>query len=144
MLALPLVAAALLAGCGGDDEDGDGGTPTTARGPAKTAPDAQIKGPDGAKMAAKAKELLESTDGESACFAVVTSSYVEKVGEAACARTMGEIATGPYDTITRAERTSAEVGEADVTSADGSQKRTLVFGRTFDGDWNVDGVKPAG
>ena len=144
LLALALVAAAGTAGsgCGGDDDEEK--TPTTARGPVKTAPDAQIQGADGAKMAASARELLEATDGSGPCFAIVASSYVEKVGETECARKMGAIATGPYDTITRAERVASEVGEAEVASADGSQKQVITFARTFDGDWNINGVKPPG
>lgn len=148
LLLIGLVLAALVPlGCGGDDEDGgaDDKPAQTAGGPVKIAEDAQIKGPEGAKIADSAKKLLEARSGQDVCYELTASDYVESLGgEKGCAAKLGPIATGPLDTIVAARAKgrgeAGDTGEAQLESSDGSQKQTVKFAKSVTGDWNVDGL----
>jgi hypothetical protein len=141
LLGLLLATGATGFGCGGDD-DGDGAPSPKAGGPAVTSKDAQIEGPEGAKIADVTKELLNAKNGEDPCFAIVASDYVESLGgEDACAAKLGPIATGPLDTITAARPLGkGQTGEARVESSDGSQEQTIEFAKTVTGDWRIAGL----
>ncbi len=148
---LAVLAAMVLAvgaGCGDDDDGGDGGGATTitgaaeAGGPATTSEDARVEGKDGEAIAEVTLELLNAENGDDPCYAIVASDYVESLGGLeGCAREMGPIATGPFDTVTHAAALKGgETGEAHVESADGSQKQTIEFARTVAGEWRIDGL----
>ncbi|MDQ3933804.1 MAG: hypothetical protein M3340_04145 [Actinomycetota bacterium] len=137
--AVLMAAAALVAGCGGDD---DGDAPAAKGGPAKTAEDARIEGREGARIAEVTTELLNAPNGDDPCYAIVASDYVESLGGLeGCARKLAPIATGPLDTITAARQLpGGETGEARVESADGSRKQTIELAKTVAGEWRIDGL----
>jgi len=159
-LLIVVVGGALAAGCGSDDE-GDGAatstgataptvattaptttTPATSGGAAKKAPDAEIEGSAGQKIAAVTLELLNAENGDDPCYAIAASDWVESQGGLkGCAKKLGPIATGPLDTVTVARPLGkGETGEAQVESSDGSQRQTIRFARTYSGDWRIDGL----
>jgi hypothetical protein len=149
LLALLLAAAALAAGgCGGDDDEGGGGNGGgDAPKPAATATiseDALIDGEEGREIAAVAVELLNAKNGDDPCYAITASDYVESLGGLeGCAKKLGPIATGPYDSVVAAgPKDDGKTGTADVATADGEEKRTIEFAKSVSTDkWNIDGLK---
>ncbi|HEX8646458.1 MAG TPA: hypothetical protein VF715_06130 [Thermoleophilaceae bacterium] len=143
-LALLLAAMALGAGCGGGDEDGGekGGAPESG-GVAKVAEDALIDGAEGRKIADVAIELLNAPNGDDPCYAIVASDYMESLGGLeGCAKKLGPIATGPFDTVVAAgPKDDGETGTADVATSDGGEKQTIDFAKTVAGEWRIDGLK---
>jgi hypothetical protein len=144
-LALAVVVAALAAGCGSDDEGekDSGGTPEPAA-TATIGEDALIDGDEGREIAAVALELLNSANGDDPCYAIAASDYVESLGGLdGCAKELGPIATGPYDTVLAAgPKDDGETATADVADSDGGEKRTIEFAKSVSTDkWNIDGLK---
>ena len=150
---LPLVlvlAAGLAAGCGGDDDGGGSASTsaTTAAGaagePSKLAEDARVRGPEGKRIVSVTRQLLAAADGDEPCYAIAASDWVESQGGLeGCAKKLGPIATGPLDTVVAAGPVGdGKTGEAQVESADGSEKRTIKFARTVAGEWRIDGLDP--
>jgi hypothetical protein len=148
LLGVLLVVLVLVVGCG-DDDGGNGGGATTTEAPAAaasatTSEDARIEGAAGKAMVEVTIELLNATNGDDPCFAIVASDYVESLGGLeGCAKKMEPIATGPLDTITHAaELPGGETGEVHVESSDGSQTQTIKFAKSAAGKWNIDGLGP--
>ena len=146
LLGVLLAVLVIAAGCGDDDDNGGGATTPTeapaAAASATTREDARIEGAAGKAMVEVTLELLNATNGDDPCFALVASDYVDSLGGLeGCAKKMEPIAVGPLDTITHAaELPGGETGEVHVESSDGTQKQTIKFAKSAAGKWNVDGL----
>jgi hypothetical protein len=140
---LLLVGLAVLAGCGGEDDDGG------AEKEPKTAPAAKVERPAGLsreerKVADGVAELLEAKDGDEACFASLGAQYVESLGgNEKCARAFDPLVTGDYNKISSVKVLKpGDQGEAEaeVTSASGGSPVELELDFASPGAWNVTGA----
>ena len=144
---LPLLAWAVIGvGCGSDDEEKE--KPSAPRGgPAVISNQAKL-GTDGSAIANRAKEFLGATDAGDVCFSMLASDYLESIGGASgCEKRLAPIITGNLSVVTAARSTGTnqhgnKTGIAQVQSADGSEKRTILFAYASPGKWNVDGFQP--
>jgi hypothetical protein len=86
-------------------------------------------------------ELLEQPSGKDACFASLSSAYVESLGgQEACARRYDPLVTGDFNTVgpVRVVKPGVEA-VAEVTSSQGGGRVTLRYKRVA-GGWNVIGA----
>jgi hypothetical protein len=144
---LPLVAVAVIAfGCGSEDDDKEKGSAPKG-GPAAISNQAKL-GTDGNAIANRAKEFLSATDASEVCFAMVAGDYLKSIGGASgCEKKLQPILRGNLSVVTAARsggrnQYGNKTGIAQVESADGSEKRTILFAHSVSGNWNVDGFQP--